>query len=126
MLFASVTLTQMDLLRALPEKFAPRLNMSAARVAALQSVLAKPGGDTGGIPTWVQQDRFIEVRLNLIEVNSLIDGGNPQDLYSRMQEAIRRELERAELASALDWSLFRQECRMDMDNPPPDVVVQAA
>ena len=76
----------------------------------------------------MQQDRFIEVRLNLIEVNSLIDGGNPQDLYSRMQEAIRRELERAcpELALALDWSLFRQKSRMDMDNPPPDVVVQAA
>ena len=125
--FASVTLTQMDLLRALPEKFAPRLNISAVRVAALQCAGAKPVGDTGGIPTWVQQDRFIEVRLNLIEVNSLIDGGNPQDLYSRMQEAIRRELERAcpELALALDWSLFRQECRIDMDNKSPGKFVGA-
>ena len=95
MLFASVTLTQMHLLRALPEKFAPRLNISAAKVVALQCVLAKAGGDTGGIPTWVQQDLFIEVRLNLVEVNSVMDGGNPHDLYGRMQEAIRRELKRA-------------------------------
>ena len=87
MLFASVT---WDLLRALPEKFVSRLNISAARVAALQCVLEKPRGDTGGIPTWVQKDLFIEVRLDLIDMNSLMDEGNPHDLYGGMQEANRR------------------------------------
>ena len=68
----------------------------------LECVFTKPGGGTGGIPTWVPKDRFIEVRLNLIEMNSLIDG---HDLYSRKQKAIGRKLERAcpGLAVALDW-----------------------
>ena len=56
----------------------PNLDWTPTRLAALKCLLIKSGGDIWSIPTWLQKDRFIEVRLNLIEENSLIDGGNDQ------------------------------------------------
>ena len=63
----------------------PNLDGTPNRLAGLQCVLTKPGGGIGSIPTWVQQDRSKEVRLNLIEEKILIDGGNDQTINRHPQ-----------------------------------------